>query len=334
MHINREISTGYQNPRNAIWLGERSLIKPSAQKTNQQSIWTEPINNSVSSIIQNNREEFDKGIIENVQLIIKKKKRRLPGESLVRKYTLELQDLQNFIMDNNENIQNSHEDMKGGCMDGKQCPTQSSCGENKNVNKKKKQRGRGIGSAIMSAVSGASGSPGIKKTIMVLVEFLVRALLRGTKLGTRGQVKKAKKMLAEALTEAVDEVEISPDDTVTDNIKTISRSVADSIGKKLSKVVQSEDVGEYESKKINTGLSRILTKVAKGKLKHGDASTDNAIKLVANRAGKGFTARCGRNPLNCLLGVAGVTGGIAAMANPATAAFGVASLAQGITSLA
>ncbi len=332
MYINRNTPIGYHNPRNAVWLGERS-IKPAVKNTAKETQWIEQVPNPNSIAIQNNREEFDKRSIENVQVIFKKKKKRLPGESLVRKYT---QDQQKLKMDTNENIENPPEPMTGGCMTDQKCPCPSSGETTSDVKKKKKkigQKGRGLGSSVLTAVGNAVGIPGVRQTLLTLVEFLVRAFLRGTKLGTRGQVKKAKKILAESLTEAIDEIDISPDDSTSENMSRFSRAVSSNIGKKLAEVIQKEDVGEYESKKIHTGLIRILSKVAKGKLNHGDASTQNAVKQVANRAGKGFVQRCGSNPVQCLLGVAGVAGGIAAMSNPATAIFGVSSLTQGLTHL-
>lgn len=226
-------------------------------------------------------------IIERV--ILKKRKKRLPGENLVKKYT---------NPDNKSNIISSLQTMEDTYVtDGDQ---EGGCGETKC------QSGDGLilaGAGLQLAGAGGLGAVHnvLAITLRGLASSLVNSFFRGFKGAPRSQVTRAKHEITRQLANSFMNV---PVPELKSHVKLYAEEIASQAVQTLN--LESAQATDQVYKKVHQGLKRVFSKGMKSGMQEG-AGLFKSLRGLANRAAKGLQPmasqlfdQCAADPAACI----------------------------------
>ena len=254
----------------------------------RKSAWGEPNVKRVTTPKEENPISIADPFIE--QVILKKRKKRLPGESLVKKYALEEKNIKKSKM--------SYADPEATMQDG-------GCGDC--------QSGDGLvlaGAGVTLAGAGirlAGAGMGhvhhaLQTTLVGLAGSLTNSFFRGFKGKPRSQVTKAKYEISRQLVNAFMDI---PVPEVKSHIKHYAEEIANAVITVLN--LESSQAAEQVHKKVHQGLKRVFSKTMKGGGGQDGAGIFKSLRGLANRAAKGLQPlasrlfdQCAADPTACI----------------------------------
>jgi hypothetical protein len=217
----------------------------------------------------------------------KKKKRRLPGETLLKKYALQYQQKKKFKMSTDSNdLQRTTSILPENTMTGSGAggAEHDDTDQEEAVEEKKTVQ-----------VSEQCITP--LDALHVLIEHLMKAILRGsTKDNPRKAIAEARKILMNSFLPVLALSRDFKSLTTEDEVKSFVSAASEQVADAMEEILDNSEMKEETTSRLKKGLSRALSQNSK----KSSSKVSQAIKQVANKTGRSIQKSLGGPPVSRL----------------------------------